>query len=157
MSFNIRPAEPRDCPAIAGLIKELAIYEKLGDQAKATAEDIERELFGPNPVPKALVAETPQGIVGFALYFYNFSTFTGRPGVYLEDLFVQPEHRGKGIGKQLFIEVGKVAQINNFTRLEWAVLDWNEPSIDFYKAFGAKAMADWTTYRLDGEALANLA
>lgn len=156
MTATIRPARPDDAEAIADLIRELAVYEKLADQARARPDDLRRHLFGPRPVAEALIAELDGRAVGFALYFHNFSTFLGRPGLYLEDLFVQPEHRGLGIGKALFRALGRIAAERGCGRMEWAVLDWNEPAIGFYRALGARPMDEWTVFRLDGEALNRL-
>jgi GNAT superfamily N-acetyltransferase len=153
---SIRPALPDDAATIATLIGELAAYEKLAHEAQATAEDIRRSLFGPRPFAEALIAEADGEPVGFALFFHNFSTFRGRPGIYLEDLFVRPEHRGKGLGKALLAQLARLAVERGCGRLEWAVLDWNEPSIAFYRSLGARAMDEWTVYRLDGEALERL-
>lgn len=156
-TFRIRPAEPDDAATIVTLIRELAVYEKLEHEANATPEDIHRHLFGPRPYAEALMAEVEGVAVGFALYFHTFSTFEGKPSLYLEDLFVRPPFRGRGIGKALFLNLAKRAVDRGCGRFEWAVLDWNEPSIGFYKALGARPMDDWTVYRLDGEALARLA
>jgi GNAT superfamily N-acetyltransferase len=155
--FVIRPANERDCQAISVLIRELAAYERLEDQVKATAADLARNLFGPRPYAEALIAEVGGNAVGFALYFHTFSTFRGQPGFYLEDLFVRPEHRGHGIGKGLLAGLARIALDRGCGRVEWAVLDWNEPSIGFYRSLGARPMDDWTVYRLDDAPLANLA
>ncbi|HWE40608.1 MAG TPA: GNAT family N-acetyltransferase [Isosphaeraceae bacterium] len=153
---SIRPARPDDAATIADLIGELAAYEKLAHEAEATAEDIRRHLFGPRPFAEALIAEHEGEAVGFALFFHNYSTFRGQPGLYLEDLFVRPEHRGKGFGKALLACLARLAVERGCGRLEWAVLDWNEPSIAFYRSLGARPMDDWTVYRLDGEAIDRL-
>jgi GNAT superfamily N-acetyltransferase len=155
--FVIRPANEGDCDTIASLIRELATYERLEDQAKATTDDLARNLFGPRPFAEALVAEVKGIAVGFALYFHTFSTFRGQPGLYLEDLFVRPEHRGNGIGKGLLASLARIALERGCGRVEWAVLDWNEPSIGFYRSLGARPMDDWTVYRLADAPLANLA
>lgn len=155
--FAIRPAGPEDAQTIVDLIHELAIYEKLEHEARASAEDLRAHLFGPRPYAETLIAEVDGVPVGFALYFHAFSTFNGRPSLYLEDLFVQPAHRGMGIGKALLIRLARLAVERGCGRFEWAVLDWNEPSIGFYKSLGARAMDEWTVYRLDGDALIRLA
>ena len=154
---TIRPASPEDCPAIANLIRELAVYEKLADEAKASADDIRRSLFGPRVYAECLIVDDGGEAVGFALFFHTFSTFRGRPGIYLEDLFVRPSHRGIGLGKSLLRELARLAADRGCSRLEWAVLDWNEPAIGFYRAIGARPMEEWSVYRLDGEALERLA
>lgn len=146
--FTIRPAVPGDAVTIANLIRELAIYEKLEHQAKATAEDLRRHLFGPRPYAEVLIAEVGPTPVGMALFFHTFSTFRGQPGIHLEDLFVQPEHRGLGIGKALLGSLAKIARERGCGRIEWAVLDWNEPAIGFYKSLGAGPQEEWTTYRI---------
>lgn len=150
---QIRLACPEDSATIVELIRQLAIYEKLEDEARATPESIRDHLFGPRPYAEALIAEVDGQAVGFALFFHNFSTFRGQPGLYLEDLFVLPEFRGRGIGKALFSRVGQIALERGCGRYEWSVLDWNQPSIDFYKSFGASPMDDWTVFRIDGESL----
>jgi GNAT superfamily N-acetyltransferase len=155
--FVIRPANVGDCYTIAVLIRELATYERLEDQAKATADDLARNLFGPRPFAEALVAEVEDAAVGFALYFHTFSTFRGQPGIYLEDLFVRPEHRGYGIGKGLLARLARIAIDRGCGRIAWAVLDWNEPSIGFYRSLGASPLNDWTVYHLADAPLANLA
>jgi GNAT superfamily N-acetyltransferase len=157
MPFALRPARPDDAEAIAGLIVELATYEKLAHEAKATPDDLRRHLFGPRPHAEAILAEVEGRPVGFALFFHNFSTFRGQPGLYLEDLFVKPEHRGLGIGKALLARLAALAVERGCGRLEWAVLDWNEPAIGFYRSLGARPMHDWTVFRVDDEALALLA
>ena len=153
----IRSAELRDCQTICDLIYGLAVYEKLADKAIATPADIERDLFGPNPVIRVLIAEDETGPLGFALFFRSYSTFLGRPGIYLEDLYVNEEHRGRGIGKALLSAVAQVALSENAGRLEWSVLDWNDPAIGFYKKLGAEMMDGWTTCRLEGQGIATLA
>ncbi|AMV36898.1 GNAT family N-acetyltransferase [Planctomyces sp. SH-PL62] len=156
-SFTIRPAVPGDSQTIADLIRELAIYEKLGQSARATAEDFHRNLFGPRPFAEVLMAEVEGGAVGLALFFHTFSTFRGQPGLYLEDIFVQPEHRGRGIGKSLLRSLAKIARERGCGRLEWAVLNWNDPAIGFYRSLGAVPLDEWTTYRIADEALDRLA
>ncbi len=152
-SLTIRPATPGDVVAILGLIRELAVYEKLEHAMVATADDLHEALFGPRPSAESLVAQDGERVVGFALFFTNYSTFVGRPGIYLEDLFVQPAARGRGIGKALLAQLAALAVQRRCGRLEWSVLDWNAPAIGFYRSLGAKAMDEWTVYRLDGEAL----
>ena len=154
---TLRDATPEDCPAIVNLIRELAVYEKLEHAANATAEDLRRGLFGDPAFAHAILVEVADQVVGFALYFFNFSTFRGAPGLYLEDLFVQPEHRGRGLGKALLARLAKIAVDRGCGRFEWSVLDWNAPSIGFYKALGAQAMDEWTMFRMEGEALSGLA
>ena len=154
---TLRPAEPQDAGAIVALIRELAVYEKLEHEAKATPEDVRRHLFGDRPVAEVVLAEVEGSVVGFALFFPTFSTFRGQPGLYLEDLFVRPEHRGQGIGKALIAHLASLAVARGCGRLEWSVLDWNEPSIGFYRSLGAIPMDGWTVYRLADSALADLA
>jgi GNAT superfamily N-acetyltransferase len=155
--FSIRPCRPDDAETLATLIRELAVYERLEDHAKATADDLRRNLFGPRPYAEAMVAEVDGEAVGFALAFHTFSTFRGQPGLYLEDLFVRPSHRGRGIGKALIATLARLAAERGCGRLEWAVLDWNESAIAFYRSLGARPMDDWIIYRVDDEALARLA
>lgn len=157
MNLTIRSAVMGDAPVILQFIRELAAYEKLGDAAVATAADIDRALFSANPKAFALIAEWDAKPCGLALYFFNFSTFLGRHGVYLEDLFVPEKDRGLGIGKALLVRLAQIARENDCGRLEWSVLDWNAPSIAFYKSLGAVPMEEWTSYRLTGDALSNLA
>lgn len=154
---TLRPARPSDSATIATLIRELAVYEKLEHEANATADDLRHHLFGDRPAAEVILAEVGAVPVGFALFFANFSTFRGRPGIYLEDLFVLPEHRGQGIGKALIAAVARVAVDRGAGRLEWAVLDWNEPSLAFYRALGAEAKDEWTVHRITDEALTRLA
>ncbi|MDX2035751.1 MAG: GNAT family N-acetyltransferase [Isosphaeraceae bacterium] len=150
---RIRVAKPTDCAAIAGLIRELAVYEKLESEVEATAGALERHLFGSRPVAEALIAELDGSAVGFALFFHSFSTFRCKPSLYLEDLFVRPEYRGRGIGRDLFTSCARLAVERDCGRFEWAVLDWNEPAIGFYRSMGARAMTDWTVNRLDDDLL----
>lgn len=157
MTATIRTAQPDDCETIASLIRELADYERLLDQVKATGEDLRRNLFGPRPFAEAIIAEWENQPVGFALFFHNFSTFRGQPGLYLEDLFVKPSHRGRGIGKALLATLAKLAVERNCGRMEWSVLNWNEPAIGFYQSLGARPMDEWTVYRVDEEPLRRLA
>jgi GNAT superfamily N-acetyltransferase len=154
MARMIRLATRADVPLIAQLIRELAIYEKLEHEVVLDEALLAEHLFGARPFAEALIAETDDRTpVGFALFFHNYSTFLSRPGIYLEDLFVLPAHRGKGFGKTLLIKLARLALERNCGRLEWSVLDWNHPSIEFYKSVGARAMDEWTVYRLTGEAL----
>lgn len=153
----IRPARPEDAETLVALIRELAAYERLEHQAQATPEDLRRHLFGPQPHAEALIAEVDGRPVGFALYFHSFSTFRGRPSLYLEDLFVQPAQRGRGLGKSLLRHLARLAVDRGCGRMEWAVLDWNAPAIAFYRSLGARPMDDWTVYRVDGEAMERLA
>jgi GNAT superfamily N-acetyltransferase len=153
----IRPATPTDAALIIGLIRDLADYEKLLHAVEATEADIARDLFGPTPRVFCDIAEADGQPVGFALWFYNYSTFKGRAGIYLEDLFVRPEARGLGAGKALLKRLAQRCVDEGLGRLEWAVLDWNAPSIGFYDALGADALDDWILRRLTGEALAKLA
>lgn len=154
--FKIRKASENDTPVIFDLIKKLAVYEKLENEVITSVEELREHIFSKN-FAKVLIAEEDEKPVGFALYFYNFSTFVGKPGIYLEDLFVEPEHRGKGYGKSLLIELAKIAKAENCGRFEWSVLDWNTPSIEFYKALGAKPMDEWTVFRLDEKGISDLA
>jgi len=154
---RIRPATVQDVPAILGFIRELAEYEKLERELEVTEDLLRAHLFGPRPAAEVHIASLACQDVGFAVFFTNFSTFVGRPGVFLEDLYVQPHVRGQGVGKALLREVARLALERDCGRLEWAVLDWNEPSIGFYKGLGAVPMSDWTMYRLAGEALEDLA
>jgi GNAT superfamily N-acetyltransferase len=154
---TIRAATPDDCELIANLIRELAVYERLENEAKATPEDLRKYLFGDRPYAECMIAEVAGQAVGFALFFFNFSTFRGRPGIYLEDLFVRSEYRGRGLGKALLIRLANLAIERGCERFEWAVLDWNGPSIGFYKSLGARPMDEWTVFRVDGDALTKLA
>ena len=155
--FQLRQATVADCPLILELIRELAEYEKLSHEVVATADILAESLFGETVYAEVIIAEYQHQPVGYALYFTSYSTFTGRPGIYLEDLYVRPAHRGKGFGKSLLAYLARLAVDRGYTRVEWSVLDWNEPSIRFYRAIGAKAMDEWTVQRLDGEALARFA
>ncbi len=155
--LRTRPAAQSDTTLILSFIKKLADYERLSHECVATEDDLRKWLFGARPMAEVIFAEWAGSPVGFALFFYNFSTFLGRPGIYLEDLFVDPEHRGKGIGKALLIRLARIATERGCGRLEWAVLDWNQPSIDFYKSLGAVPKDEWTIFRLTGEALHRLA
>ena len=153
----IHSATLADVPVILELIRELAVYEKLESDAVAKPEDLATHLFGPRPYAECLLADGAGMVVGFALFFHNYSTFRGKPGIYLEDLFVKPENRGHGHGKALFAELARLAVERDCARLEWAVLDWNAPSIAFYERLGAHPLNEWTTYRLTGDAMRTLA
>ena len=157
MALIIRRARPDEAGLVLSLVRELAEYEKLLHEVRATEADIGAALFGGNPRLFCEIAEWQGKPVGFAVWFFNFSTFSGRTGVYLEDLFVRPAHRGKGIGKALLAHLAKECVSNGWARLQWAVLDWNTPSIDFYKSLGAVLIDEWTGCRLDGPALTALA
>ena len=155
--INIRSAMPSDTRVIYALIRELAVYENLLDVVDATERMIGDALFGQTPRAFCELAEWDGEVVGFSLWFYNFSTFRGRHGIYLEDLFVRPDFRGKGLGKALIVSLARRCVAENLARFEWSVLDWNAPSIAFYKALGATMQDDWTGCRVTGEALAALA
>jgi GNAT superfamily N-acetyltransferase len=149
----LRAAEPRDVPAIVGLITELAEFEKLTHLLQVTPDTLHPHLFGPKPVAEALVAEVSGEVVAFALYFTNFSTFLAKPGLYLEDLYVKPAHRGSGLGKALLQRLGRTAVERGYGRFEWSVLDWNVNAIKFYEQMGATVMPDWRICRVAGDAL----
>lgn len=155
--MTIRPGTEADLGTIEELIRALAVYERMADEVVMDAELLRKSLFGERRYAEVLIAEEGGEAAGFALFFHNFSTFLGRPGIYLEDLFVRPEHRGKGYGKALLKRLAELALERDCGRLEWAVLDWNEPSIGFYKSLGARPNDEWTVYRLAGDALNNLA
>lgn len=155
--LRIRPAHETDAGAILGLIRELAIYEKLLHEVDASEADLQRDLFGPNPVAHADIAEWNGEIAGFALWFYNYSTFRGRAGIYLEDLFVLPAFRGKGLGKALIARLAQRCVEESLPRLQWQVLDWNTPSIEFYKSLDANLLSEWVTCRMGEAAIAALA
>ncbi len=155
--FRIIPAREGEVGIILGLIKELAAYERAADQVKATEQSLTQTLFGPSPQAEVLIAWENTEAVGFALFFHNYSTWLSRRGIYLEDLFVRPTHRGKGYGRALLAHLARIALERGCGRFEWAVLDWNEPAIGFYKALGAKPMDEWTVYRITGDALSQLA
>jgi GNAT superfamily N-acetyltransferase len=150
----IRKATPADLGDILQLIRDLAAYEREPDAVQATVESLHGTLFGPTPTAEAIVAEVDGEVVGVALYFTNFSTWSGRDGLYLEDLYVKPEARGTGLGKALLRRIARIAVARGCARVEWAVLDWNAPAIAFYRSLGAVAKDEWTVYRLDGDALA---
>jgi len=153
----IRPATPADVPIILELIRALATYERAPNEVTATDEGLAEVLFGEKPAAEVLLAFENETAVGFAVFFYNFSTWLGRPGLYLEDLFVRPEYRGKGYGRALLVDLAKIARSRGCGRMEWAVLDWNEPAIEFYRKLGAKPMHEWTVFRLTREEIARLA
>jgi GNAT superfamily N-acetyltransferase len=155
--FQIRRAHVEDVPVILELIRDLATYERAPDEVTATEEQLIDVLFGKRPAAEVLLAFEEQSAVGFAVYFYNFSTWLGRPGLYLEDLFVKPEKRGRGYGRALLVELAKIARNRECGRMEWAVLDWNEPAIKFYRTLGAKPMDEWTVFRLTRDEIARLA
>lgn len=157
MATLIRPATAADVPQILALIRALAAYEREPDAVAATEADLLRDGFGPNPFFHALMAEYDGRIAGFALYFFNYSTWAGRPGLYLEDVFVYPELRGRGIGKALLRRVAAIAAENKCPRLQWEVLDWNTPAIEFYRSLGAEFLDEWRNVRMTGEAIARLA
>jgi GNAT superfamily N-acetyltransferase len=152
--FTVRAAELRDVDAIVGLIRELAEFEKLTHLVQVTTQTLRPHLFGDKPVAEALVAEAEGRVVAFALFFTNFSTFLAKPGLYLEDLYVQPAQRGSGIGKALLSRLGAIAVARGYGRFEWSVLDWNDNAIRFYEKMGATVMPDWRICRVTGEALA---
>jgi len=156
-ALTIRRAAAADVPIILAFIRELAVYEHLEHEVVATEADVHAALFGPRPYAEVALACLDAEPVGFALYFHNFSTFVGKPGIYLEDLFVRPEARGCGAGKRLFAYLAHTALERGCARLDWAVLDWNAPSIAFYRSLEAVEQSEWTTYRLDGPALVQLA
>lgn len=156
-SIRIRPATEADVPLLVRLIRGLAEYERMLDECEANEPALHDHLFGPRPYAEALVAELNGEPAGFALFFHTYSTFRARPGLWLEDIFVLPERRGEGLGKALFAALARLAAARGCARLEWSVLNWNEPSIGFYKRLGAQFKDEWTTCRLDGAALAALA
>lgn len=155
--LSIRFATEADADLIVSFISDLAEYEKLLHEVTATAEDIRKSLFGARVFAECLLALDGGEAVGFAVFFHNYSTFLGKPGLYLEDLFVKPEARGRGIGRALLRRLAEITLERGLCRMEWAVLDWNKPSIEFYESLDAKAMDDWTVYRLAGDALGEMA
>ncbi len=157
VGFRIRQATPADVSTLFDLIRGLAEYERLLAHLSATEDGLREHLFGEQPAAEAALAEEGAAAVGFAVYFRNFSTFLGKPGLYLEDLFVQPAYRGRGYGKALMVYVARLAQARGCGRLEWSVLDWNAPARDFYRALGARPLEDWIGQRLTAEAIARLA
>jgi len=156
-NFQIRRATERDVPVILSFIRQLAEYERLSHEAVMTEDTLRESLFGSRPSAEVLLGYSGDRPVAFAVFFHNFSTFLGRSGLYLEDLFVIPEMRGKGFGRALLVELARIARERKCGRFEWAVLDWNEPAIKFYKAIGAVPMDEWTIFRVTGEALNRLA
>ena len=156
-NFEIRPACVEDVPVILELIRELATYERAPDEVTATKGQLVDVLFGERPAAEVLLAFEGKSPIGFAVFFHNFSTWLGRPGLYLEDLFVKPEKRGKGYGRALLVDLAKIARDRACGRMEWAVLNWNEPAIKFYRALGAEPLDEWTVFRLTREGIAELA
>ncbi len=156
-NIEIRPADAEDSALILRFITDLAIYEKAEDAVIATESDIRQSLFGKDSTTNALICEIDHRPVGFAVYFFNYSTWLGKKGLYLEDLYVSPETRGKGAGKTLLKHLAKIAVSNNCGRFEWSVIDWNEPAIKFYQSLGAEPQEEWVAYRLTGTALTDLA
>jgi GNAT superfamily N-acetyltransferase len=157
MTVSIRSAISADLPLIAQFIRDLAEYERLAHEVRFDETMLGDRLFGVRPYAEVLIGEIDGAPQGFALFFHNFSTFEGRPGIYLEDLFVRPEARGSGLGKALLAALAQIAVKRDCARLEWSVLDWNDPAIQFYKKLGARPMDEWTVFRVDGNALAKLA
>lgn len=156
--MSVRAATVADLDTIIDLIRGLAEYEREPDAVTLDREDVREHLFGPRPYAEVLIAEAESGeTAGFALFFHNYSTWLGKPGIWLEDLFVRPEHRGHGHGRRLLVEIARIARERGCGRIEWSVLDWNEPSIAFYRSLGALAMDEWTVYRLTGDAIDQLA
>ena len=155
--LSIRPATVTDVPVILQLIRDLAAYERAPNEVTATKEQLIDVLFGKKPAAEVLLAFENGMPVGFAVFFHNFSTWLGRPGIYLEDLFVKPEMRGKGYGRALLVDLAKIARERGCGRMEWAVLDWNDPAIQFYRKLGAKPMDAWTVFRLARDGIAKLA
>ena len=156
MTISIRPATAADLPLIAQLIRDLAEYEKLADEVRFDQAVLGQKLFGERPYAEVVIGELDGTAQGFALFFHNFSTFEGKPGIYLEDLFVRPEARGSGLGKALLSHLAMLAMERDCARLEWSVLDWNSPAIGFYQKLGARLMDEWTVMRVDGSALQQL-
>ena len=157
MPLSIRPATPADLPLIAQFIRDLADYEKLAHEVRFDEAKLGEMLFGPRPYAEVVIGELDGEAQGFALFFHNFSTFEGRPGLYLEDLFVRPAARGSGLGTALLAHLAQLCVIRGCARLEWSVLDWNDPAIGFYQSLGARLMDEWTVMRVDGAALTGLA
>ena len=155
--FTLRPAREVDVPVIRHLIRELAEYERLLPEAVVTEDDLRAGLFGPRPHAEVLIAEAAGEVAGFALFFHTFSTFVGKPGLYLEDVYVRPEHRRRGLGTAFFRRLARLAVERGCGRLEWSVLDWNEPALRFYRKIGAVPMSEWTVQRLAGDGLRRLA
>jgi len=157
MTVTIRAATPADLPLIAQFIRDLADYEKLAHEVRFDEATLGEKLFGARPYAEVVIGEIDGAAQGFALFFHNFSTFEGKPGIYLEDLFVRPAARGSGLGKALLAHLAKLCVERDCARLEWSVLDWNTPAIGFYQGLGARMMDEWTVMRVDGAALAGLA
>jgi GNAT superfamily N-acetyltransferase len=157
LTLSIRPATRADLPLIAQFIRDLADYEKLAHEVRFDEATLGEKLFGARPYAEVVIGEIGGAAQGFALFFHNFSTFEGRPGIYLEDLFVRPEARGSGLGKALLAHLAKLCVERGCARLEWSVLDWNAPAIGFYEGLGARMMDEWTVMRVDGDALTELA
>jgi GNAT superfamily N-acetyltransferase len=155
--LRIRPATADDVPIILQLIRDLATYERAPDQVTATEEQLHQVLFGKKPAAEVRLGFENEAPVGFAVFFHNFSTWLGKPGLYLEDLFVKPEHRGKGYGRALLVDLAKIARERDCGRMEWAVLDWNEPAIEFYGKLAAEPMNEWTVFRLTQDGISKLA
>lgn len=155
--IDIRPATPDDVPLVLDFVRALAEYEEMADEVVATEQGFAELMFGEHALLECLLAHVDGEPAGFALYFHNVSSFTGRRGLYLEDLFVKPEHRGLGLGKRLLVHLAKLAVERNCARFEWTVLDWNTPAIEFYESLGSKPMNGWTVHRVAGEALERLA
>ncbi len=156
-NFRIEETSPQDVPLILAFVKELAEYERLSESVKVTEEDLREALFGERPIIFAVIGYYEDEPVSFALFFHNFSTFIGRPGLYLEDLFVRPHMRGRGFGRAMLVYLAQVARERRCGRMEWAVLNWNEPAIKFYKSLGARPLDDWIVFRLSEDALDKLA
>ncbi len=154
--FKLRKAEENDINLVLGLIKELAVYEKMLDEVIATEDSIRESVFIRKDA-NVMIAEFDGKPIGYVFYFFNYSTFIGKSGFYLEDIYIKPEYRGRGIGKEIFKVIAKIACYNGFKRVEWSCLNWNEPSINFYKGIGAIPMSDWTVYRLEGDKIRQLA
>jgi GNAT superfamily N-acetyltransferase len=157
VSVTITPATPDDVPTIHALIRELAEYEKLLDRVSASEQSLHRDLFGPRPFAEVLIGKLGAEPVGYALFFHSYSTFLAKPGIYLEDVFVKPAARGKGVGKALLRAVARAARDRDCGRVEWSVLNWNTPAIEFYESLGAEPLNEWTTYRMDEAAISALA
>jgi GNAT superfamily N-acetyltransferase len=155
--LSIRPAVVADIPVILQLIRDLATYERAPNDVTANEEQLRRVLFGERPSAEVMIAREGEEAVGFAVFFHNFSTWLGKPGLYLEDLFVKPEKRGRGYGRALLVELARIARDRRCGRMEWAVLDWNDPAIQFYRKLGAKPMDEWTVFRLREEEISRLA
>jgi GNAT superfamily N-acetyltransferase len=156
-NFEIRDATNADIPIILRLVRDLATYERAPNDVVATEEGLRDVLFGAEPAAKVVIAFENTAAIGFAVYFFNFSTWLGRPGLYLEDLFVKPEARGRGYGRKLLVHLAKIARNRGCGRMEWAVLDWNEPAIGFYETIGARPLEDWRIFRLAGNGISRLA